>query len=37
MQWYPNTELEVLRDAGHYAPEEAPEALAAVVERFLGR
>ncbi|ARZ65992.1 alpha/beta hydrolase [Streptomyces albireticuli] len=37
LQWYPNAELEVLQDAGHYAPEEAPEALAAVVERFLGR
>ncbi len=37
LQWYPNAELEVLPDAGHYAPEESPEALAAAVEEFLGR
>ncbi|MFE0044261.1 alpha/beta fold hydrolase [Streptomyces albireticuli] len=37
LRWYPNAALEVLQDAGHYAPEETPEALAAVVERFLGR
>ncbi|MEU9305320.1 alpha/beta hydrolase [Streptomyces sp. NPDC048269] len=37
LKWYPNAELEVLPDAGHYAPEETPEALAALVERFLGR
>lgn len=36
LQWYPNAELEVIEDAGHYAPEEAPEAFAAAVERFLG-
>ncbi|WSP94490.1 alpha/beta hydrolase [Streptomyces sp. NBC_01233] len=37
LQWYPNAELEVFDDAGHFAPEESPETLAAVVERFLGR
>ncbi len=37
LQWYPNAQLEVLHDAGHYAPEEAPQALAAAVERYLGR
>ncbi|MEC4018479.1 alpha/beta fold hydrolase [Streptomyces sp. H27-D2] len=37
LQWYPNAELEVLQDAGHFAPEETPKALAAAVERFLGR
>lgn len=37
MRWYPNAELEVFDDAGHFAPEESPEALATVVERFLGR
>ncbi|MEV6774965.1 alpha/beta fold hydrolase [Streptomyces syringium] len=37
LRWYPHAELHVFPDAGHYAPEEAPEALAAAVERFLGR
>ncbi|MGW0750832.1 alpha/beta fold hydrolase [Streptomyces sp. NPDC002587] len=37
LRWYPKAELEVLPDAGHYAPEESPEALAALVEQFLGR
>ncbi|WP_431045921.1 alpha/beta fold hydrolase [Streptomyces sp. P1-3] len=37
LRWYPNAELAVLDEAGHYAPEETPEALAAAVERFLGR
>ncbi|MFD9339142.1 alpha/beta fold hydrolase [Streptomyces sp. NPDC060028] len=37
MQWYPNAQLEVLPNTGHYAPEESPEAVAAAVERFLGR
>ncbi len=37
LQWYRNAQLEVLPDTGHYAPEESPEALAATVERFLGR
>ncbi|GAA0656342.1 alpha/beta hydrolase [Kitasatospora atroaurantiaca] len=37
LQWYPNAQLEVLQNAGHYAPEEDPAALAAAVERYLGR
>lgn len=37
LQWYPNAELEVFDDAGHFAPDESPEALATVLERFLGR
>jgi pimeloyl-ACP methyl ester carboxylesterase len=37
LRWYPNAELEVLEDAGHFAPEEAPDALAAAVERALAR
>ncbi len=35
MQWYPNCELEVLANAGHYAFEETPIALATAIERFL--
>jgi pimeloyl-ACP methyl ester carboxylesterase len=35
--WYPNMELEVFPDAGHYAMDESPVALATSVERFLGR
>ncbi|MFC5143569.1 alpha/beta fold hydrolase [Streptomyces aureoversilis] len=35
LRWYPNAELEVLEDAGHFAPEEAPRALATAVERAL--
>lgn len=37
LQWYPNAELAVFDDAGHFAPDESPQALATVVERFLGR
>ncbi|MCY0934128.1 alpha/beta fold hydrolase [Streptomyces sp. H34-S4] len=37
MQWYPNAELEVFDNAGHFAPDECPQALAAVLARFLGR
>ncbi|MFD0005035.1 alpha/beta fold hydrolase [Streptomyces sp. NPDC127178] len=37
LQWYPNAELAVFNDAGHFAPDESPEALAAVLERFLSR
>ncbi|GGT16984.1 alpha/beta fold hydrolase [Streptomyces purpureus] len=37
LRWYPNARLEVLDDAGHYAPEEAPRELAAAVEGFLTR
>jgi pimeloyl-ACP methyl ester carboxylesterase len=35
--WYPNLELEVFPDAGHYAMDESPVALTSSVERFLGR
>ncbi|HVV19238.1 MAG TPA: alpha/beta hydrolase [Pseudonocardiaceae bacterium] len=34
-QWYPNLEIEVFGNAGHYAIDEAPVALASAVERFL--
>jgi pimeloyl-ACP methyl ester carboxylesterase len=34
-QWYPRCELEVLSNAGHYAMDETPVALATSVERFL--
>ncbi|WP_314171382.1 alpha/beta fold hydrolase [Streptomyces winkii] len=33
--WYPNLELEIFPDAGHYAMDESPVALATCVERFL--
>jgi pimeloyl-ACP methyl ester carboxylesterase len=35
--WYPNAEFEVFPDAGHYAMDESPVALAGSVERFLRR
>ncbi|MFE1378267.1 alpha/beta fold hydrolase [Streptomyces sp. NPDC058740] len=35
LRWYPNARLEVLPDAGHYAPEETPKALADAIEAFL--
>ncbi len=34
-QWYPRLDLDVFPNAGHYAIDEAPVALATVVERFL--
>ncbi len=34
-QWYPNCEVEVLANAGHYAFDETPVALATSIERFL--
>ncbi|MGW4164674.1 alpha/beta fold hydrolase [Streptomyces sp. NPDC004788] len=35
LRWYPNARLTVLPDAGHYAPEETPKALADAIEAFL--
>ncbi|MET8249325.1 alpha/beta hydrolase [Streptomyces sp. NPDC005202] len=37
LKWYPHAELQVFADAGHYAVDEVPVALASVVERFLDR
>jgi pimeloyl-ACP methyl ester carboxylesterase len=37
LQVYPNSELEVLRGAGHYPMFETPVVLAAAIEEFLGR
>lgn len=37
LQHYPNAELEIMRNAGHYAMEETPVALASAVEAFLRR
>lgn len=34
-EWYPRLDLEVFGNAGHYAIDEAPVALASAVERFL--
>lgn len=35
LAWYPNATLEVLANAGHYAPDETPIALVTTMERFL--
>lgn len=35
LRWYPNAELVVLHDAGHYAPDESPLLLVSTMERFL--
>jgi pimeloyl-ACP methyl ester carboxylesterase len=35
LQWFPLAELEVFADAGHYAIDETPIALATTVQRFL--
>ncbi|GAB3274329.1 alpha/beta fold hydrolase [Parasphingorhabdus pacifica] len=34
-KWYPNLEVEVMRNAGHYAIDEVPVALATSIENFL--
>lgn len=36
-EWYPRLEVEVMANAGHYAIDETPVALATSMERFLGQ
>ncbi|HEY4072591.1 MAG TPA: alpha/beta hydrolase [Herbaspirillum sp.] len=35
LAWYPNSELEIMTNAGHYPMHEAPPALAASIQNFL--
>lgn len=37
MRWYPNAELQVMGNAGHYPMDETPVALATSIEEFLTR
>jgi pimeloyl-ACP methyl ester carboxylesterase len=36
-QWYPKAEIQLMSNVGHYAADEAPIAVASVVESFLDR
>jgi len=35
LAWFPNAELEVMENAGHYPMNETPVALATTIEAFL--
>lgn len=37
LEWYPNAELRICRNAGHYPQQEAPVYVAAVINEFLNR
>jgi pimeloyl-ACP methyl ester carboxylesterase len=37
LEWYPNAELAVCRNAGHYPQQEAPVYVASVIDDFLAR
>jgi pimeloyl-ACP methyl ester carboxylesterase len=37
MRWYPNAELDVMENAGHYPMDETPVSLATNVEEFIAR
>ncbi len=37
MKWYPNAEMAICRNAGHYPQQEAPVFVATVVNDFLQR
>ena len=37
MKWYPNAELAVIQNAGHYPMQETPMYLLGLVEGFLGK
>jgi len=37
LAWYPNAELQVIGNCGHYPMQEAPVRLATLIEEFLGR
>ena len=37
LRWYPNAELQVMGNAGHYPMDETPVALVTSIEEFLLR